>query len=148
MKNIFLLIILMFTFSVKAHSSQSVELLLGGWSKHYVNTKDVFNENHKMFGFKYNNWSFGKFTNSYNNQSVFFNKTFEIYKYNNLSLNVATGIVTGYTKEQTKKAYIGDGKSIFLMPILSYHLGNITVNNGIIPIENGFILTTSIAIRF
>lgn len=145
MKIILLLIIMMLSFSTTA---QSVELLLGGWSKHHVNTKEKFNENHKIIGIKYNNWSFGKFTNSYNNQSVFLDKTFEIYKYNNLSFNIVAGIVTGYTKEQTGKTYIGNGKTIYLMPTISYQLGNITVINGILPIEDGFILTTSIAIRF
>jgi len=144
-KNIFLLIIMTLSFSAKA---ESIEILLGGWSKHYIDTEEVFNESHKMIGVKYGNWSFGKFTNSYNNKSVFLNKTFEIYKYNNLSLNVVSGIVTGYTKKQTHDAYIGNGNSILLMPEISYKLKMLTINNTIIPQGGGFILTSSLSIRF
>lgn len=143
MKYMTVVLFLLFSFP-----SKSTELLLGGWSKHYVNTEEVYNEKHNMIGIKYNKWSFGKFTNSYNNKSVFLNKTFEIYRYDDLLLGVVVGVVTGYNKKQTKIAYLGSGKSIFLMPMLSYKVEFITINNGIIPTDNGFVLTTSIAVMF
>lgn len=129
-------------------TASATELLLGGWSKHYIDTDEEFNEEHNMIGLRENGWSIGTFTNSYYNRSVFVSKTFELYKYKDVSFNLVAGIVTGYEEYQTKKAYIGKGKSLYLTPVISYKYKIVTFDSGLLMMEDGFALMTSIAVKF
>lgn len=129
-------------------TASATELLLGGWSKHFIDSPDKFNEDHNMLGARHNGWSIGTFENSYFNRSVFVSKDFELYEYKDLSLKLVAGIVTGYKEYQTKKAYIGKGKSLYLTPVISYKYKIVTFDSGLLAMEDGFAVMTSLAIKF
>ena len=133
-----LILLLLMLSGVSVHAS--VDLVVGGWSKHY--TGKEYNETHRMIGFEYDDIQVVNFTNSYDDNSTLLAYTPELGNLlpfipamdGKLLYGYTAGLVTGY----------GDIMPV-LIPRVSYETRYISVDINIVPTK---VAAVSLRIRF
>lgn len=92
-------------------------LMLGGWSKHFV--EKGANEDHKLIAAEYKNVVVGIFVNSFNNRSYLLGYD-NYYDTDYLKLGLITGVVKGYTSDNGafKHLVIGHDYAPMVIPYL------------------------------
>jgi len=103
--------------------AESLDILLGGWSQHYVATISDLNESHSMIAVDVGKFNFGTYTNSYNNRSNFIGVEWDWYS--NSYINIFCNIVatSGYKEGQMPPVVpvptITLGKGLFKVDVSS-----------------------------
>lgn len=94
----YLLLISILLFSSNSYSDE-IWLHMGMFSKH-LSSKD-YNERHRLLGLEYNDWNVGYYNNSYNRDSYFLFKSFDVdsldeYLPSRAKFKLKIGLISGY----------------------------------------------------
>ena len=123
--------------ALQPSEAEAGSLVLGGWSKHgQQDNYDRLNERHNAVGFILDNgFTMVTFNNSFYRQStvIGYNKPLSSWSRNDfeVSTSITLGVVTGYTKAQAKGSYIGEGVSVYLLPVVTLGYKQFKVDTGL-----------------
>ena len=130
-------------------SSFATDLIIGGWSSHGSQSEyEKLNESHYTFGAVFDN-GVTVFTlrNSFNRQAGMAGYTKNISQWNygkyKISTSLVIGVITGYTKEQAPNIHLRGNLSAYLLPVLSFGYGRVTLDTGISVAFNKPLITTN-----
>lgn len=118
MKKVLTVILLLFASQSLTVFAEDETWLHLGMVSHHLSSKD-YNERHRLIALEHNSWAVGYYNNSYNRDSFFIFKSYEInyfdkYLPSNAKFKLKTGIISGY-------AHVIDGVMPAIIPTLSFN---------------------------